>query len=161
MSVIPTIAEFEVDEPDEVGSNAGEDEIFIPMLMTDDELAETRAALREDISALRRRDELLKARKADIDSEIERRLRERGTTSTGTSRYTLSLVEDVAYPQVTDRTAFENYVLKKKSLHLLQFRLSQKALQEEMELGNVPGIEMKTRTTIRQIKKPTKVKSVG
>lgn len=42
---------------------------------------------------------------------------------------------------VTDRQEFEKFLLKKKALHLLQFRISAPAIREMREAGvDVPGI---------------------
>jgi uncharacterized protein YehS (DUF1456 family) len=45
-------------------------------------------------------------------------------------------------PVVKDRTAFEKFVLKKKALHLFQFRISAPAICEMQDAGVViPGVE--------------------
>lgn len=54
-------------------------------------------------------------------------------------------VSDKDQPVVKDRQAFEKFVLKKKALHLLQFRLSTAAVREMQEAGvDVPGVENET-----------------
>jgi len=44
-------------------------------------------------------------------------------------------------PVVTERSVFEDFVLKEKALHLLQFRISAPAIREMQEAGIViPGV---------------------
>lgn len=99
---------------------------------TDDWLAERRSQIRAEISALTRKEEELKAEREFIDQEFTRRFAERGTSGTRTSNYTVSMKEDDLYPEIDDRTAFEEYVLETKRLHLLQKRLSMSAIKEEL-----------------------------
>lgn len=99
---------------------------------TDDWLAERRNKIKEDLSVLKRQDEELRDERERIDQEFFRRFAERGTKGTRASRFTISIKEDASYPEITDRTEFEAYVLNTKKLHLLQKRLSLGAIQEEL-----------------------------
>lgn len=99
---------------------------------TDSWLADRRDEIAKEVSALKRQDEALKSERDDIDQELRRRFDERGTTGTQTSRFTLILREDDNYPEVYDRTEFEDYVLRTKKIHLLQKRLSMSSVQEEL-----------------------------
>ena len=98
---------------------------------TDDWLAERRDQIKVEISRLKREDEAFKAERDAIDAEFTRRFEERGTSGTRAARFTVSLKEDDNYPQMSDRTAFEDYVLSTGNLHLLQKRLSLSSVTEE------------------------------
>lgn len=101
---------------------------------TDDWLAERRAELKVEIAQLKEQDDKLKEEREAIDEEFARRFAERGSSSTRTSHYTISLREDFNYPKVGDLTDFEEYVLRTKKLHLLQKRISSNAVKEELAI---------------------------
>lgn len=101
---------------------------------TDDWLAERRAELKIEIAKIKEQDDALKAEREAIDEEFTRRFLERGSSSTRTSHYTISLREDFNYPKVDDLTDFEDYVLRTKKLHLLQKRISSNAVKEELAI---------------------------
>jgi hypothetical protein len=126
---------------------------------SDDELANRRHEIRLKISEILREEELLKAERGLIDAEFFARLEARGATSTGTSDFTISMRKEPQYPMVTNRVAYENYILTNKALYLLQFRPSISALAELIAEGEyIPGVELVERTTINQTRKPTKNK---
>lgn len=98
----------------------------------DNWLAERRSQIRQELSANTRKEEELKAERKFIDQEFTRRFNERKTSGTRTANYTLSMEEDSLYPEIEDRTAFEEYVLDTGHLHLLQKRLSLSSVKEEL-----------------------------
>lgn len=104
---------------------------------SDDTLADRRKAIADEIAVLQRQEEALKAERDSIDQEFKDRFNERGTEGTKTSRFTLSLITDDAYPMIEDRTAFEDYILKTGDLHLLQKRPAINALKEELSIKQV------------------------
>lgn len=99
---------------------------------TDDWLAERRNEIRGELSDNARKEETLKAERDEIDQEFVRRFRERQTSGTRAGRFTISMKMDDNYPEVTDRTSFEQYVLESGKLHLLQKRLSLSSVKEEL-----------------------------
>lgn len=99
---------------------------------TDDWLAERRNEIKAELALLKKSDDALRAEREEIDQEFIRRFSERGTRGTRAARFTISLKEDDSYPEIVDRTEFEDYVLSTKKLHLLQKRLSLSAIQEEL-----------------------------
>jgi hypothetical protein len=113
-------------------------ELFDPVVLlgpeeqTDDWLAERRNEIRLEISELARKEEALKAERDEIDQIFIERFRERQTSGTRAGRFTVSMRMDDNYPEVTDRTVFEEYVLKSGKLHLLQKRLSLSSVKEEL-----------------------------
>lgn len=116
-------------------------DMFVPVEVslserTDDWLAERRDAIKQEVSQLKRQDEALKAERDAIDEELVARFKERGTSGTRAARFTISMKSDDSYPVCSDRTAFENYLLETKKLHLLQKRLSLSAMQEELAILN-------------------------
>jgi hypothetical protein len=122
---------------------------------TDDELAELRYTIGQDLSALKRQDEQLRAEREAVEAEFERRFTERGSTATKTSKYTVSLRVDDKYPELYDQEAFESYLMQTGRLYLLQKRLSMAAVQEELAAGAaIPGVRVVRKTTINQIKRP-------
>lgn len=123
--------------------------------LTDDELAESRYLIGQELSALKRQDEMLRSERETIEKEFERRFTERGSTATKTSKYTVSLRVDDKYPDLYDQEAFEAYLLSTQRLYLLQKRLSMAAVQEELAAGaTIPGVRVIRKTTINQIKRP-------
>lgn len=113
-------------------------ELFTPVVLlgpeeqTDDWLAERRNEIKIEISELARKEEALKAERDEIDQIFVERFRERQTSGTRAGRFTISMRSDDNYPEVTDRTVFEEYVLKSGKLHLLQKRLSLSSVKEEL-----------------------------
>lgn len=54
-------------------------------------------------------------------------------------------VSDKDQPVVKDRQAFEEYILRNKALHLLQFRISTAAVRELKDNDiSVPGVDFET-----------------
>lgn len=101
---------------------------------TDDWLAERRAELKVEIAQLKEQDDKLKEEREAIDEEFTRRFLERGSSSTRTSHYTISLREDFNYPKIEDQTEVEEFILRTKKLHLLQKRISSNAIKEELAI---------------------------
>lgn len=99
---------------------------------SDDWLASQRNEIRIKLSELSRQDEALRAQREEIDQEFMRRFDERGTSGTRTSNYVITMREDASYPEITDRSEFEDYILQTHKIHLLQKRLSLSAIQEEL-----------------------------
>lgn len=120
-------------QPEEALENFKQEELVLSN-QTDDWLAERRAQLKVEIALLKEKDDALKAERDEIDEEFTRRFSERGSTSTRTSHYTISLREDFNYPKVEDLTDFEDYVLRTKKLHLFQKRISSNAVKEELAI---------------------------
>ena len=101
---------------------------------TDDWLAERRAAIRLEITKLTKQQEALAAEREEIEQEFFNRFTERNTSGTRTSNYTISAKQDDHYPEVEDRTEFEQYLLKTGKIHLLQKRLSLTSIREELDI---------------------------
>ena len=99
---------------------------------SDDWLAARRGDIRKELSILSKQEDELKEERELIDVEFKRRFDERGTSGTRTSLYTITMKEEDNYPEVYDRTEFENYILETQKIHLLQKRLSMGAIQEEL-----------------------------
>jgi hypothetical protein len=112
---------------------------------TDNWLAERRNELKVELSDLKKQDDDLRAQRDEIDQEFMCRFETRGTRGTRTARFTISLKEDASYPEIVDRTEFEDYVLSTKKLHLLQKRLSLSAIQEELSVLHEQYEEYKSR----------------
>jgi hypothetical protein len=107
-----------------------------------------------EIAEFARQEEALRAEKDTIDNEFRRRFEERGATATKTEKWTTFLKIDDAYPELYDRQAFEEYVIRTRDLHLLQTRISVSAVQEELAAGQtIPGIRMIRKETVNQIKR--------
>lgn len=100
---------------------------------TDDWLAERRAAIRLDITKLTKQQEALAAEREEIEQEFFDRFTTRGTSGTRTSNFTISARQDDHYPEVEDRTEFEQYLLETGKIHLLQKRLSLTSIREELD----------------------------
>ena len=100
----------------------------------DDWIAIRRNQIKNELSALKKKDELLRDERQRIDDELYNRFSKRGTTGTKTNEFTLSLVSDDAYPEIGDRSGFEQYILETGKLHLLQKRVSLTALREELNI---------------------------
>lgn len=98
----------------------------------DDWLAEQRNKIKLELAELKKQDDELREFRDQIDQEFMRRFEERGTSGTRTSKFTISVREDDSYPEIQDRTEFEDYILRTKNIHLLQKRLSLSAIQEEL-----------------------------
>lgn len=101
---------------------------------TDDWLADKRKDIEKEISTLKRQGEELTAQKKDIEDEFFRRFTERNSQGTTTSDWSLTVKVDDAYPTISERNEFEEYMLKTGKIHLLQKRLSIKAIREELDL---------------------------
>jgi hypothetical protein len=101
---------------------------------SDDWLAERRDMLRKRKSRVRRIDEAIAADLDAVDQEFYRRFSERNSKGTRTNKFMMSLVIDDHYPEITDKTEFDNYLLKTKKLHLMQKRLSMTSVREEQDL---------------------------
>lgn len=99
---------------------------------SDDWLAERRGELRKELSEVSDREKAFRQERNDIDQEFMDRFTARETSGTRTDRYTISCKQDDAYPEVEDRTDFENFVLETGKIHLLQKRLSLAAIKEEL-----------------------------
>jgi hypothetical protein len=99
---------------------------------TDDQLAERRAELRTETSLLKRKGEQIAAERDDIDAEFKRRFQERNITGTRCQLYTISLRKVDNYPQIVDRNMLEEFILASGKLYLLQNRVAQKHIQEEL-----------------------------
>ncbi len=54
-------------------------------------------------------------------------------------------ISDIITANVVDWTLFEEFIIKKKYLHLLQRRVSDPAIRELFEKGSVPGVEPYTK----------------
>lgn len=102
--------------------------------VSDDWLAERRDILRKRKSRVRRIDEAVAADMDAVEQEFYRRFAERNSKGTRTNKFMMSLVIDDHYPEITDKTEFDNYVLSTKKLHLMQKRLSMTAMREELDL---------------------------
>lgn len=100
----------------------------------DNWLVDRRYEIKEALAEVNKQEEILKEERNEIDNELLRRFAERGTTGTKTDRFTVSVREDDNYPEVEDRTVFEEYVLDTGKLHLLQKRVALKALREELQV---------------------------
>lgn len=112
-------------------------EMFVEPVITlqdrnDDWLGEKRNDIKLQLSVLKKQEDALRELRDEIDEELMRRFNERGTSGTRTSRFTISVREDDSYPEIEDRTLFEDYVISTKKIHLLQKRLSLSAIQEEL-----------------------------
>lgn len=122
--------------------------------MTDDELAERRYQLGQQISDLKRQDEVVRSERDAIEQEFFRRFEQRGSTATKTSNFTVSARIDDKYPEIVDRELFEQYVLSEGALFLLQSRLSMSAVQEEVAGGkSIPGVRLVRKVTLNQSKR--------
>lgn len=112
-------------------------EMFIEPVITlqernDDWLGEKRNDIKLELAKLKKQEDALRELRDEIDDELMRRFEERGTSGTRTARFTISVREDDSYPEIEDRTLFEDYVISTKKIHLLQKRLSLSAIQEEL-----------------------------
>lgn len=95
-----------------------------------------------------------KAELQEVDEALLKRMRAEGLKSFTGEDFQTTIAIRNNYPEIEDRTAFEEYVLEKRMLYLLQSRVLMSAIQEEFEAGRpVPGIKMNTKTTISQKKR--------
>lgn len=101
---------------------------------TDDWLADRRATIRKEIAALTNQQKSLTAERGEIEQEFFDRFSERNASGTRTSRFTLSARQDDHYPEIQDRTEFEQYILRTGKLHLLQKRLALASIREEFDV---------------------------
>lgn len=110
-------------------------EKIIPLTDRDDEyLAQRRADIKKEIAALEMESEALRAERDTLDQEFMARFEERKSSGTRTTNFTISKRVDFNYPQISDQTDFEQYVLKSKKLYLYQKRLSSNSVREELAI---------------------------
>jgi hypothetical protein len=139
-------------------------EIFVDSIITlqernDDWLGEKRNDIKLQLSSLKKQEDALRELRDDIDEELMRRFDERGTSGTRTSRFTISVREDDSYPEIEDRTLFEDYVISTKKIHLLQKRLSLSAIQEELAAMQEEYVTYRDRLA-KSINKETTAESI-
>lgn len=85
--------------------------------------------------------EELKAQKKEAEAAIIETLSSTGLTKVSSAAYTISLQRD-EIPVINDWDAFYEYLLREKSPHLLQRRLSTTAVRELFEKGEtVDGVD--------------------
>jgi hypothetical protein len=101
---------------------------------TDDWLAERRDQIKVELAKIKVQEDNYRLEREEIDEEFKRRFKERGSSSTKTSKFTTSIKTDFHYPKLVDQTEFEEYVLDTKKLHLLQKRISPAAVKEELAI---------------------------
>lgn len=99
---------------------------------TDDWLAERRNEIKLVLAEAKKQEEALRLERELIDQEFIDRFEKRGTKGTQAARFTVFMKEDANYPEIINRSDFEEYVLNTRKLHLLQKRLSLSAIQEEL-----------------------------
>ena len=101
---------------------------------TDDWLAERRDEIKVELAKIKVQEDNFRVEREEIDEEFKRRFKERGASSTKTSKFTTSIKTDFHYPKLVSQTDFEEYVLDTKKLHLLQKRISPAAVKEELSI---------------------------
>jgi hypothetical protein len=127
--------------------------------LTDGELDAHWSAIDTRITELAREEEAIRARLDSIKQEFIRRFNERESDSTKTANYTISRQIDDVYPEVHDRQAFHDYILKTKALYLLQQRPSTKAITAELAFRKaIPGVRLISKETLSRRSLPKKRK---
>ena len=109
--------------------------------LTLSELLDKSTALRDEAADHERIAKDLKAEKRIIDQMVVDMMQSMGISRTGTDKVNATVIHK-RLPNVTDWDAFYSYVNENDAPYLLQRRVSQKAIEEIIELGGeVPGIE--------------------